>query len=75
MKKLLFGALPLFVMISMVSCRDNNAESAEDMGEETSINTEVIEEEPVMEEEVVDSMETTVDSLSTSTDATETIEE
>lgn len=62
-------------MISMVSCRDNNAESAEDMSEETSINTEVIEEEPVMEEEVVDSMETTVDSLSVSTDATETIEE
>lgn len=76
-EKFLLGVLPVFAVITMVSCRENSAESAEDLSEETSINSEMMEEAPVMEEKTVDSMETTVDSLTTAVDsvATETVEQ
>lgn len=41
MKKLIFGALALSLMISVVSCRQNESENTEETVEDTAINQEV----------------------------------
>ncbi len=67
MKKLIFGALALALLITVTSCRNENTEATEETVEETAINEEASNLE--MTTEVEDSLEveteTEVDSLET----------
>lgn len=66
MKKLIFGALALSLMFSVVSCRQNESENTEETVEDTAINqeapadmTEEVESEEIADTTaVMDSIET-----------------
>lgn len=68
MKKLLFGALAL-AMITVTSCRNENAEVTEESANETAAKTETTPEVPLNVEDSLEvEMEEQVDSLGATTE-------
>lgn len=64
MKKLIFGALALSLMFSVISCREQNSESTNETAEDTAINQETPAETSKVEmTEAADTTTAVVDSI------------